>query len=676
MIGGSGGLSKTGSGVLVLANTTSNYPGALSVASGTIIVPLFNSANSAGPLGGGNGSLSLAASGAATVEYTGSTAGSNRAVTLASSGTGTFQIDNATANLTLSGPINGGGGLAKTGPGELTLSGSASYTGSTQVTSGTLAIDAAGSLKGTSAIAIGQGATLTIVNNGPSQLSPTANITLSGGNLIFNADGSADGGATAGALVLSAGQNLISASRSGGTVYTPVLHFTGSPPLPATGVTTTYMAALPQIQFASSPTLINGILGGGLFYSTTDFATCTTSAPYTIQPLASYTTGDLSLLPSNSAQNLMLSGSQSTVTAAKLANSLNLTGSEAVTMSGSGSLTLTTGGILANTTGTFSGGTLAGSASGSLIVNAVQDFSIASVVADNGGATALVKTGTAALTLTGMNTFSGNTYINQGVLELAPTANLSYAKTIYGYGNLVKAGTATLTLSGTSALYGTTTIAAGNLCINGSLPATSTVYLDGIAVLSGSGRIGGNVVTTGGAIAFASTAGNIVGTVTATSGTLNIGQAGVGNYLTTAGGLTVSGTSVLTASPSTAATIVGSVTYASSSNSNYSGAVSGSASLLTLAAPATSTLTLSNTTADSFGGTIIQSGNLKLANTTALNGTHMTLNGGKLDMNGLNPSFADLAGGGGTVSTSQSGTSTLTIAAREWRAFTILWLDH
>jgi len=136
----------------------------------------------------------------------------------------------------------------------------------------------------------------------------------------------------------------------------------------------------------------------------------------------------------------------------------------------------------------------------------------------------------------------------------------------------------------------------------------------------------------------------------------------VGNWLTTAAGLTLSGSSVLVASPSTSATIVGNVVYASSSNSTYSGAISGSASVLTLAAPANTILTLSNSTPDAFGGTVVQSGTLKLANSAALAGGNMTVNGGRLDMNGLNLLFAELEGTGGTVSTSQTGTVTLTVS--------------
>ena len=79
-----------------------------------------------------------------------------------------------------------------------------------------------------------------------------------------------------------------------------------------------------------------------------------------------------------------------------------------MTMSGTGSLTLNSGGLIladTNTTSSISGGTLQGSASGELTINVLSpSFSIGSVIANNGGATALVKTGSGTLTLTGSNT--------------------------------------------------------------------------------------------------------------------------------------------------------------------------------------------------------------------------------------------------------------------------------
>ena len=89
-----------------------------------------------------------------------------------------------------------------------------------------------------------------------------------------------------------------------------------------------------------------------------------------------------------------------------------------VTMSGAGSLTLAGGGLIGNTTGTISGGTLEGSASGELIVITPANLTIGSVIADNGGATALTKAGSATLILTGSNTYSGATTIGAGTLQV------------------------------------------------------------------------------------------------------------------------------------------------------------------------------------------------------------------------------------------------------------------
>jgi len=74
-----------------------------------------------------------------TLEYTGGTASSTKKFTMATGGTGGFQIDNSATNLTLSGVIDGSGGLSKSGAGTLTLTGANSYTGTTTITAGTLA---------------------------------------------------------------------------------------------------------------------------------------------------------------------------------------------------------------------------------------------------------------------------------------------------------------------------------------------------------------------------------------------------------------------------------------------------------------------------------------------------------------------------------------------------------
>ena len=61
---------------------------------------------------------------------------------------------------------------------------------------------------------------------------------------------------------------------------------------------------------------------------------------------------------------------------------------------------------------------MAGSAGGELIVITPANLTIGSVIADNGGATALTKAGPATLILTGNNTYSGPTTIGAGTLQV------------------------------------------------------------------------------------------------------------------------------------------------------------------------------------------------------------------------------------------------------------------
>jgi autotransporter-associated beta strand protein len=660
---GSGGVALGGDGAILFTSSASNYSGPLAVTSGTLSVLILNNMLVSGPLGTGTSAISLASNGSATLEDTGTASTTtNRPISLAGGGTGTVQIDNSAANITLSGSISGGGSFIKAGPGILTPSASNSFTGSTQVAGGTLALNATSSLNGTSAISVLQGATLAVTNSGTAQLPTFATIDLSGGNFVFTGNGSISAATSAGPLLVDSGQNTVTANRTGSTTYLPSIRFTGSAPTAAVGTTLVYSANQAQIQFSSSASLTNGILGGSVFYGSSDFASCTTtSGSYTIVPFAGYTTSNLGTLASDSTLNVKPSGTQSTITNLRTINSLALTGSEGVTMSGSGALTLASGGLIANTTGSISGGTLTGSPAGALVVYTPQNFSVSSVIADNGSPTALVKTGSATLTLTGQNSFTGDIYINQGALQLTPSGNLEFDQAIHGPGNLTKAGSATLTIGGASDFTGSTTVSGGNLFVNGSLDPASTLYMQPGTVLSGTGTIGGNVVATGGAIAFSSTAGNIAGTVSVSSGTLSIGQAGVGNYLTTTGGVVITGAGVLASSPSTSATIIGNVTYASSLSGNFAGSLSGSNSYLVVNASNNAVLSLGNSSAGSFGGVIVDSGILKLTNYAALGSNALTVNGGSLDLNGLYVSLPGVSGSGGVISSSHTGSSTLNL---------------
>ena len=416
--------------------------------------------------------------------------------------------------------------------------------------------------------------------------------------------------------------------------------------------------------FASSAEMLlqsgsntNGILGGYAIYNGTDFATLTSG---TVQAYSGYTTSNLgTLAASSSTTNFEPTGLQTSLTGAVTINSLNLVGATGVSNTAGYTITLAAGGLIANTAGSIRGGTLKGSPSGELTVYLAQDIAVSSTIADNGGATTLVISGPGTLTLTGSNTYTGNTWLNNGGLVLIPPVDATYAGAIHGPGNLTKSGTATLTLSGTSDFSGTTTITGGGFRVNNLLSPNSEVTLQSSAVLCGSGTVGGDVSVTGGSIAMSSS-GSILGWVDVDSGTLTIGKSGTGSYLTTLGGLFVTGGGALVGTSSTSAIIVGNFAYSSSANSTYSGLITGGTSSLDLDSPTGTMLLL--TQSNSFGGgTSIEGGTLKLANSSALSSGGVTMSGGTLDLGGLaSAKLTSLSGSGGTVQTS-SGTSTLLV---------------
>ena len=123
-IGGSGGLTKTGSGILVLSGSNS-YSGGTTINMGTI--SFANGAFGAGNITFGGGTLQWATGNSQDVSGNGITLiGPGVAATLDTNGN----------NVTLAGALCGSGGLTKAGPGTLILTGSNSYSGGTTLAAG------------------------------------------------------------------------------------------------------------------------------------------------------------------------------------------------------------------------------------------------------------------------------------------------------------------------------------------------------------------------------------------------------------------------------------------------------------------------------------------------------------------------------------------------------------
>ena len=151
-----GGFTKKGDGVLNLTGTNT-FSGDLTVQQGVVNVATINETSASGPLGKSTNAVVLGGSGGKTgaIEYSGGSSTSTRLFTLATGGTGGFQVDAAATTLTLSGQIDGSGGLVKTGAGTLTLSSAKTYGGNTTVNAGTLKLDGAGSFANSPNIIVG-----------------------------------------------------------------------------------------------------------------------------------------------------------------------------------------------------------------------------------------------------------------------------------------------------------------------------------------------------------------------------------------------------------------------------------------------------------------------------------------------------------------------------------------
>jgi len=177
-IGGTGGLTKTGAGLVVL-NNSNTFTGGVNLGGGTLALSSGNAIAGASAVNISN-NATLQANGAVT---------SNRPVSIDTGG-GTINT-NGNA-MTLSGAVTGAGLLTKTGSGVLTLSGtSPTFTGGTQIDGGTVRVNSVSGADNVTGAGVGQisvnnGGTFHIdnISMGTSTV-PTAN----GASIVLNSGG-------------------------------------------------------------------------------------------------------------------------------------------------------------------------------------------------------------------------------------------------------------------------------------------------------------------------------------------------------------------------------------------------------------------------------------------------------------------------------------------------------
>ncbi|EAU2306836.1 autotransporter outer membrane beta-barrel domain-containing protein [Salmonella enterica] len=550
-IGGTGRVEKSGDDTLTLSGSNT-YTGGTLISDGTLV------ASNVEALGTGDvtnnatlelntgGTFDNAISGSGQVEKSGddvltlSGANSYSGGTLISDGTlvasnvealGTGDVtDDATLELNTGGDfinnIGGTGRVEKSGDDKLTLSGSNTYTGGTLISSGTLVANdvnalGTGDVTDNATLMLNTGGDFTnnIGGTGRVEKSGDDALTLSGSNTY-----------TGGTLI------------SGGTLVANDVNALGTGDI--TDNATLALNAVGDFD--------NAISGSGKVEKSGDDA-------LTLSGSNTYTGGTLISSGTLVASNVEALGTGDVTDNATLELNTGGTFDNAISGSGqvvkSGDETLTLSGSNTYTGGTLiSGGTLVASNVEALGTGNVTDNATLELNTDGdfdnaiGGTGRVEKSGDDALTLSGSNTYTGGTTINDGTLiatsvdalgtgDVTDNAVLelntggTFDNAISGSGQVEKSGDDVLTLSGANSYSGGTLISDGTLVANdvnalGTGDVTDNAVLelntggDFDNAISGSGQVvksGDETLTLSGANSY--TGGTLIsgGTLVATS---------------------------------------------------------------------------------------------------------------------------------------------------------------
>ena len=625
------------------------------------------------------------------------------------------------SNLTLSGKVTGTGNLSKSGPATLTLSNNSNdYTGATNINAGVLKLSGSVTIptvpSGAAGIYTFDSGTVsgnTVTNLGSTGTADNGNLvsaaTVVGGGIRGNAM-STTGGTNA-HLELGTAPGI---SLAGG-VWTASAWFNG---IYSNGnYRTLFRSAVDDHQIiieAGSDNLgfYDNATSGGFRDSGYDLPTSLTGW-HQVAAVGSGTTTtffvdgvQVGISDRNSTSDIFLVGGyfsqrfaalidevyiyQTALSSAQVlelyqygtgfatASSNLIPDSSTVTISGTGTLDLnglseTVGAVVGSGTVTngFAATTPTLTTGGN---NSSTTFS--GVIQDGAGTVALTKTGAGTLTLSGANTFSGNTSISAGTLavgashvipdgagkgDVSVTGTLAFvgdfSETING---LSGAGTIDKT-SGT----GTTTLTVGNNDSIGTFAgviqnSTGTLGLTKVGsstqTLSGANTYAGDTTISGGTLAIG--ANNVIPDGTGKGDvTVNGTLAFAGDFSDTINGLSGNGSVNKTAGTGTSTLTIGS----DHDTSTFSGAIQNSSGTLALTKVGTGTTTLSGINTYT-GQTTVNVGGLTLSGGSAIADTAAVVlantSGGVLTLSS-SEAIGSLSGGGTTGGNVALGANTL-----------------
>jgi fibronectin-binding autotransporter adhesin len=533
-LGAPGGRLTFNGGTAVLqyaAGFTSSRPITLNAAGGRIDTTGHDAAL-AGVIGG-PGRLTKLGAGTLTITgsntYTGGTtvsAGTLVGTTASLRGnvidSGTLVFDQATAG-TFTPVISGTGSVAKQGAGTLTLAGANTYSGGTAINAGTLQVGSNANLGGAAGGISFNGGALQY-SAGFSSPRP---VTLNAGGGTVNTNGNS---ATLSGVI--SGPASLTKTGAGGLTLAGANTYTGGTTIAGgmLGVSADSSLGAP----VSSLTLAGGTLRYGAGFSS--------SRPLTLN------VGGGTI--DTNGHNATLSG------ASGGPGGLAKTGAGTLTLLGGNSYsggTTVSGGTLAGNAASLQGHILNNA---TLVFDQTTAGTFNGAIS---GAGAVVKQGAGALTLLGTNSYTGGTTVSAGTLignstslqgNILNNATLmfdqaasgAYAGVIGGPGAVVKQGGGALTLTGINTYTGGTTVDAGALLVNGAIGSASIAPR---AILGGTGAVGPVVIN--GTLAPASSIGTISTGSLVLNGTyqVEVNAAAQGDRVNVTGTLTLGPTSVL-----------------------------------------------------------------------------------------------------------------------------------
>jgi autotransporter-associated beta strand protein len=568
------GLTKSGAGTLLLQGANS-YTGATEVNAGTLAIQNYAGLDSTSGItvsGGtsilefrvvGTGATSDTINKALSLNGTLRTAGGTASNTLAltwdgnitlagnstinNHGNGSIdvngQVDLAANTLTfqadqvgsrIDGNIIGSGGLTKAGNQGLTITGTNTYTGATNISAGSLTLGSTGALgttpglNGTSGITIGgtSAATLSTSTDGITISAPITTANTGVNSTIALGRSSAAATLTLNGAIGGAGNVTFSTPNvsSGGNLQTIILGaagtYAGNTTISTGNINNNLTVRAGVTNALPSTTVLT--MDGGNGPTSTATRTITFELNGLNQTLAGLTNNTTRVQRNQRVNNA--SGTTATLTINNTSDfsygstvvdafttTATITGNLNLVKNGSGTQTLTGAANTFTGTTTVLDGILSLGHTGSLTNSA---FDTAGSIA--GDATNGLRTTVTTLTLgglTGGNDFStrftsalgGYTDLAGLTLNPGASATHSYAGDVgngNGSMNFTKTGAGTQILTGTHTHTGSTTVSAGVLAVNGSLANTSATNVSGTGTLKGSGTINSSLtISSGGTLA-------------------------------------------------------------------------------------------------------------------------------------------------------------------------------